>query len=193
MGSRSANPESTRLTSSEATETLAQTADRLFYPAGVNGVSLAAIRDDSGLSFRRIYKICPSKDDLISLWLRTRHQSWSSAFAEVVDRELAAGSTPVDAVFNTVRAWMLETNFRGCGFINTYAEIAEPTDEHVEIIRDHKHSFATYLDRIVVHGDALAVLIDGAIVQASMFSSLEPIERARSLAETHEASYPKPS
>jgi len=78
---------------------------------------------------------------------------------------------------------MIETEFRGCGFINTHAELTELSSQHQEIIRDHKRAFAAYLDAITGNGEALAVLIDGAIVQASIFSNIEPIESARSFAK----------
>lgn len=158
---------------------LERAADDLFYVHGIAGVSMAQIRDRSGVSLRRMYSICPSKSDLISLWLRARHRVWMDGFSAAVSRNIAADSGPTDAVFDALTSWMTETNFRGCGFINTHAESSELSKEHVEIIRAHKRSLATYLSSISVDGDALAVLVDGAIVQASIFGSVEPITHAR--------------
>jgi len=166
----------------QARTQLEQAADRLFYRNGVVGVTVAAIRDESGVSLRRIYEICPSKADLIALWLRHRHSTWTAEFTGEVGRAIAGGTAPIDAVFAALEAWMVETEFRGCGFINTHAETSELTDEHIEIIQEHKRGLAAFLDDVVGHGDAIAVLIDGAIVQASMFSSVEPIGQARATA-----------
>ncbi|MDW3177539.1 MAG: TetR/AcrR family transcriptional regulator [Acidimicrobiia bacterium] len=162
-----------------ATGALEQAADDLFYVHGVAGVSMAQIRDRSGVSLRRMYSICPSKSDLVSLWLRARHRVWMDGFSVAVSRNLATGSDPTDAVFDALASWMTATNFRGCGFINTHAESSELTEQHVEIIRGHKQSLARYLSSISADGDALAILVDGAIVQAAMFGSVEPIVHAR--------------
>ncbi len=171
----------------QAVAALERATDELFYERGVVGVSVADVRDASGVSLRRIYSLCPSKADLVALWLRTRHRTWTAALAADVDKHLAAGRSPVDAIFDSVAAWMTVTDFRGCGFLNTHAEASELTDEHLDIIQTHKRSVAAYLDTVTGHGDAMAVLVDGAIVQAAMFRNVEPIEQARFVATTFTA------
>jgi len=162
----------------EAQVQLQEAADRLFYRDGVVGVTVAAIRDESGVSLRRIYELCPSKADLVALWLRHRHKIWIEELTTAVEAEVASGAEPVAAVFMTIEQWMIDTDFRGCGFINTHAETSELTEEHVQIIQEHKQAVAQYLEELTGQGDVLAVLVDGAIVQASMFSSVEPIRAA---------------
>lgn len=166
-----------------AIEALRNATDDLFYRHGVAGVSVADVRDAAGLSLRRIYSLCPSKTDLIALWLRHRHETWSAMLRADVEANLADGRNPVDAVFDAVRGWMVATEFRGCGFINTHAELQaldpEPAETIATIIRDHKRATADYLDGVTGHGPAIGVLVDGAIVQASMFREPGPIEQAR--------------
>lgn len=154
-------------------------ADELFYGRGIVAVSMAQVRDRSGISMRRLYSLYPSKSALVAAWLRYRHESWMAGFAERVERRLTVSDAPVDAVFTALETWMTETDFRGCGFINTHAESSELTDEHRSIIRDHKQSLAAYLDTIVANGATIAVLVDGAIVQAAIFSDPTPIHLAR--------------
>jgi AcrR family transcriptional regulator len=165
----------------DALGALEHAADDLFYEYGVAGVSVAQIRDASGVSLRRLYSLCPSKDALVSVWLRYRHTTWMAGFTNAVNEHLDAGHQPVDAIFDALAEWMTETDFRGCGFINTHAGSAL-TDEHTQIIRDHKRTLGDYLATLTPHGDAIAVLVDGAIVQASIFASVEPIELARGAA-----------
>lgn len=161
---------------------LEQAADALFFEHGIVGVSMAQIRDRAGVSLRRLYATCPSKADLVTRWLRYRHIEWTKSFSSAVDAGLGDGNDPVDAVFDALGQWMTDTEFRGCGFINTHAEVAELNDEQRDIIRGHKRDLATYLDDVTTHGSAVAVLIDGAIVQASIFKSPEPINHARTAA-----------
>ena len=153
-------------------------ADELFYNHGITTVTMAQIRDGSGVSLRRLYSLFPSKSDLVTAWLKHRHDRWLAAFAEKIDHGLEAGLTPVDAVFSALEDWMVDTDFRGCGFINTHAEVSELTAEHTAIIRRHKLAVASYLESVVEDGRAVAVLVDGAIVQAAIFRSVEPVHVA---------------
>ncbi len=164
-------------------------ADRLFYSRGIAAVTMAEIRDDAKVSLRRLYSMYPSKSDLVAAWLDFRHSRWMTLYTGLVDADIAAGSAPVDAVFAAIETWMLETDFRGCGFINTHAELSELSDEQRTIIRMHKRALADYLQRIApirdrVGGELhdLAPLVDGAIVQASMFADIAPIRAARRMA-----------
>ena len=152
-------------------------ADDLFYVRGVTAVTMADIRDRSGVSLRRLYSTYPSKSDLVTAWLRDRHELWMTDFADRVEGRISDGEAPVDAVFAALEMWMTETRFRGCGFINTHAEAGALTDEQRGIIRNHKAAFASYLMTLIPEGDAVAVIVDGAIVQAAIFASPAPIHR----------------
>jgi AcrR family transcriptional regulator len=167
----------------QADELLLSVADQLFFARGTGDVSMVEIRDRSGVSLRRLYSLYPSKSDLVTAWLRHRHEKWMAGFAGQVEDRLSHGDLPVDAIFNALEGWMTETVFRGCGFINTHAESNELTDAQRSIIRDHKRSLGAYLDTLVPRGAAVAVIVDGAIVQASIFASPEPIRLARLAAQ----------
>ena len=159
-------------------------ADNLFYARGVAAVTVAEVRDRSGVSLRRLYSMYPSKSDLVAAWLEFRHVTWMTGFSERVRSEVSKRAAPVDAVFNALEQWMIATTFRGCGFINTHAESSELTEQHRLIIQMHKKALADYLQETTAHGVALAVLVDGAIVQASIFGNVEPIQAARQAAQT---------
>ena len=77
-----------------------------------------------------------------------------------------------DAVFSALEAWMTETGFRGCGFINTHAEGSNLTEDHRAIIRSHKEAVAAYLESVTREGRAIAVIVDGAMVQAAIFGTV---------------------
>jgi len=153
-------------------------ADELFYRRGIAAVSMAEIRDASGVSMRRLYGFANSKTDLVSRWLEHRHVSWTDGFFERIARRQKQGEPAIDATFHALADWMEETDYRGCGFINTHAESSELVDEHRRIIRMHKQALADHLSALHADGAAIAVLIDGAIVQASIFANAEPIQLA---------------
>ncbi len=155
----------------------------LFYKHGIAAVTMSEIRDQSGVSLRRLYTLYPSKVDLVSAWLRHRHQTWTDSFRHRVEQRLQSGDVAIDAIFGALEEWMTETEFRGCAFINSHAEASKLIDDHREIIRLHKESFANYLESLTSQGRALAVIVDGAIVQAAIFAGPDPIHHARHAAE----------
>lgn len=132
---------------------------------------------------RRLYQLFPAKSDVVTGWLRDRHHRWIGLISADIERRVDAGASPLDAVFCAVESWMVDTEFRGCGFINTHAERSEFTAAHAEIIRAHKAAFAALLARKVPEVPGLGVLVDGAIVQASIFESTDPIHAAHQLAQ----------
>jgi hypothetical protein len=128
---------------------------------------------------RRLYSMFPQKSDLVTSWLEHRHGTWINMFTSGIDEQLATGSTPAVAVFESLATWLVATDFRGCGFINTLAETGEVTNEHRTIIRHHKQVLIDLLARFSNPPAALAVVIDGAIVQAAVFTSTDPVDAAR--------------
>ena len=170
-------------TSDEAVDAVLRAADDLFYRAGISAVKMSDVRDNAGVSMRRLYTMYPHKTDLVSAWLAHRHETWMTSFEFDVGRRLAVGSTPVDAIFDALAAWLQASGFRGCGFINSLAETGVLTAEHKRIIRAHKQAVIDFLAAFTEHPDTLAVLVDGAIIQAAIFRSPEPIVAAKRAAQ----------
>ena len=177
----------------EAEQALLATADKLFYARGIAGVGMDDVRDASGVSLRRLYSHYPSKRDLVTAWLQGRHRRWMDWFAEAVSRRIADGGDPLAAPFDAIEEWAASPGFRGCAFINAVAETTEINDDQRAIVADHKRALIDYLERLFrdLRPDApawlpgaLGVLIDGAIVQSTVFGTSSPIEDAR-LAASH--------
>jgi AcrR family transcriptional regulator len=173
----------------EARRAVLRSADDLFYAHGIGGVVMSDIRDASGVSMRRLYGMYPSKNELVGAWLSDRHDTWMAWFATSVGRHTAAGADPVLATFEAIAEWVTTPGYRGCAFINSLAETSEVDDFHRTIIAAHKRDLVEHLARLVSrdHPDApswfpsaLAVIIDGAIVQCAVFSSTDPLDAARS-------------
>ncbi len=177
----------------DADRLVLDTADVLFYERGISGVGMAEIRDASGVSLRRIYLLYPSKQDLVAAWLNDRHDRWMSWFTDTVDRSVVRGVDPVLAAFDAIRQWRKSPGYRGCAFINAIAEPMEIGDQHRAIVASHKRSLTSHLATLATQSqmrpgvpawfaDALAVLIDGAIVQSAIFGNDKPITAARKAA-----------
>jgi len=152
---------------------------------------MAEIRDQANVSLKRLYGIYPSKRELVTAWLDARHVTWMAWFVGAVERIAATGVEPLLATFDAIGEWAVSPGYRGCAFINTSAEITEIDVTHRAIIAAHKAALIDYLaelartsgfrrDRDI--GAAIAILLDGAIVQAAIFDSVAPIESARGAA-----------
>jgi AcrR family transcriptional regulator len=168
-----------------------RSADAIFTSRGVADVGMAEIRDAAGVSLRRLYTLYPSKRNLVAAWLAARHVTWMDWFAGAVERHAAAGVEPLLAGFDAIAEWAETPGYRGCAFVNTAAESGEIDDTHRAIVADHKHGLVTYCETLAEAGGyreparlgrMIAVLLDGAMAQAAVLSSVEPVHSARAAA-----------
>jgi AcrR family transcriptional regulator len=170
-----------------AQRSVLRAADELFYAHGIGGVVMSDIRDASGVSMRRLYAMYPSKNELVAAWLTDRHDRWMAWFAASVERHVAGGV--VLATFAGITEWVTSPDYRGCAFINSLAETSGIDGTHRTIIAAHKRSLIEHLAQLAGRGHpnapswfpaALAVIIDGAIVQCAIFASTDPLDAAQS-------------
>ena len=166
-------------------------ANDVFYARGIAGVGMADIRDASGVSLRRLYHLFPSKRDLVAAWLRDRHSTWMEWFTGSVERRAEERREPLLAAFDAIAEWAATPGYRGCAFVNSAAETAEIDDTHREIVAAHKQALVAYLVSLATAGGyalpdrlgrMIAVLLDGAMVEAAVLSSPEPVAAAREAA-----------
>jgi len=173
----------------QARRSVLRAADELFYAHGIAGVAMSDIRDSSGVSMRRLYVVYPSKRDLVAAWLTDRHDTWMAWFTTSVKRHTEAGADPVLATFDAIAEWVAAPGYRGCAFINSLAETSELDDSHRRIIAAHKRDLIAHLARLAASAHphapswlagALGVIVDGAIVQCTVFATTDPLDAARS-------------
>lgn len=173
----------------DAQRAVLRTADELFYARGITDVVMSDIRDASGVSMRRLYAMYSSKSELVAAWLTDRHDAWMAWFTTSVDRHIALGADPVLATFDAIAEWVAAPGYRGCAFINSLAETSEMENSHRTIIAAHKRDLLEHLTDLAVRNHpnapswlpaALAVIVDGVIVQCTIFASTSPLDAARS-------------
>ena len=172
-----------------AQRSVLRASDELFYAHGISGVVMSDIRDASGVSMRRLYAMYPSKSELVAAWLTDRHDTWMAWFTSSVERHASGGADPVLATFACIAEWVTSPGYRGCAFINSLAETSEIDDDHRTIIAAHKRDLVEHLAQLAARHHpnappwfpaALAVIIDGAIVQCTIFADTKPLDAARS-------------
>lgn len=167
---------------------LLDAADRLFNDRGIQAVGIDAIRSESGISLKRLYQLFPSKQHLVEAVLHRRDHDIRAA----LESHTTAGSTPVDqvlAVFDYLHEWFSEPDFRGCAFINSYAELGGSSPEVADIVRAHKQALRDVLTSLVRAAgrpaevaDQLVILANGAMVTAAIDGTPETAHHARAAA-----------
>ncbi|MEV0718503.1 TetR/AcrR family transcriptional regulator [Asanoa sp. NPDC050611] len=168
---------------------LLDAADELFYERGIQAIGMDAIRQRSGVSLKRTYQLFPSKEHLVEAVLRRR----DAAVRAEISAYTSARATPnerVLAVFDYLYDWFSQPDFRGCAFINSFAELGGASANVAEIVRAHKQAVADHLAALVAAADRpaplaaqLLVLANGAMVTAAIVGSPEPARDARAAAQ----------
>ncbi|WP_018254943.1 TetR/AcrR family transcriptional regulator [Salinispora mooreana] len=181
----------TTLQAEQIRERVLDTADRLYYSRGIHAVGMDALRDESGVSLKRLYQLFPSKEALIEAVLHRRRRVWN----RLVEAAIATGrDTPRDqllAVYDMLAHWFDEDDFRGCVFINTFGELGGTAPHIATLIREHKASFQARLADVVTKTGApatlahqLAILAEGAQTTAAIAGTNDAAHHARAAATT---------
>ncbi|WP_235835260.1 TetR/AcrR family transcriptional regulator [Piscinibacter terrae] len=163
-------------------ERILSTAHDLFYREGIRATGIDRVIAEAGVTKVTFYRQFPSKDDLILAFLEQRHERWMTWFVDALARH---GGT-VDAIVPTLREWFSSPDYRGCAFINSVGELGPVQPAVVEVTRSHKQEMADAVAAVLPTGRgrsaearAIALAIDGAIVQAQVLGTpeeaLEPL------------------
>lgn len=171
-------------------ERIVEAADRLFNARGVQTVGMDAVRAESGVPLKRLYAAFSSKDELVIAVLRRREGTWERG----IEDSAVSATTPRErllAVYDFLDSWFRGDDFRGCGFINTFAELGGVSPEVTEVVRAQKLSFQRYVAALVDQLGAppalaaqLALLAEGAQTTAAIDGRPEAAAHARAAAET---------
>ena len=168
-----------------------RTADRLFYERGIRSVGMDDIRDASGVSLKRLYRLFPAKEQLAEAALRQREAAFTMALAARVEA-VADRRERLLAVFDHLRAWFEEPDFRGCPFVNAWGEAGAERGCVADAVADQKRALRAYLNQLVAAvdglpaavGDQLFILANGAMVAAATLDWPEAAGEARAAAAT---------
>jgi AcrR family transcriptional regulator len=165
-----------------------EAADRLFYEHGIGSVGMDAIRDASGVSLKRLYRLFPAKEQLAEAALRRRDESFRRSLAEFT----AGAPSPRErilAIFDYLDEWFAEPDYRGCPFINAFGEMRASISV-TDAIKDQKGALQAFVGELVRAAGApaaltgqLLVLINGAMATSAILGSTEPAQQAKAAAQ----------
>lgn len=165
-------------------------ADDLFYARGVATVTMDQLRDASGVSLKRLYALFPSKEDVVVAVLEHRREVWARGIEGLIDAAPDPRSR-VLAVYDFLAAWFCDPDFRGCAFINTFAELGATSPRVAALVREQKAGFQRRMAELVTElggsprlAAQLAILAEGAQTTAAISGEADAAQHARAAAET---------
>jgi AcrR family transcriptional regulator len=145
-------------------ERILETADRLFYLQGIRAVGVDTVAAEIGISKRTLYNHFPSKNELISAYLKRRFRAVPASDKPPAEQILGS--------FDRLERGFASKGFRGCPFVNAVAEMGAEDQAIRNIAIAFKDSrrawFRDLLKQLdVARADELAtqlqLLVDGAI------------------------------
>lgn len=162
---------------SAARDRVLETATRLFHREGIRAVGVDRIAAEANVSKMTLYRHFPTKDDLVAAVLVARDRPAREVLASASEYAEGGPRERLLAPFALLRPWFASRGFRGCPFMNARLELADPGHPASVVAREHKAATRDHFrDRAVEAGaadpealaDQLALLFDGAIVQAQL-------------------------
>ncbi len=124
-------------TQSAARERVLDAASELFYREGIRAVGIDTIIARAGVAKMTFYHHFKSKDLLVVEFLRRRDERWRRWLAETVERLSPDPRERPLAIFDALAGRFANPDYRGCAFINTVAETADPGHAARHAVLEH--------------------------------------------------------
>ncbi|MGN6607485.1 MAG: TetR/AcrR family transcriptional regulator [Jatrophihabitans sp.] len=187
-----------RRTADERRALVLDTAERLFRARGVHAVGMDELIAAAGLAKMSVYRLFPTKDALVGAYL-TR---LADGILALIDADATTAADPRDALvamLDAIAADLRRPDFRGCPFGNAAAEFEDAAHPARTVARDYRRGLRTRLGELVARAggpvtvaDQLAVIVDGAYLNAAHLGPDGPAAAGLDLARALVATLPGP-
>ncbi len=158
----------------------------LFYQQGARAVGIDAVIAKSGVAKMSLYRSFRSKDELIAACLDERDKSYWQWFDSVVAQNPGNPRQQLRGVIRGIAKRTSKPGYRGCFFLNTATDYADPSHPGRKLAVRHKETLAARVLKIcrelksVREPSALArqlvLLINGAQATAGMLGKRTQME-----------------
>ena len=151
------------------------TATRLFTAHGVHAVGMDLLIAETGLAKMSVYRLFPTKDDLVGVYLTRLETEILGLIDDSIDRADSPRAA-LHAILDGIETDLQRPDFRGCPFGNAASEYGDPTHPARRIASHYRRQLLARLDATArrlhpARGSAvarqLAVLIDGAYLSTA--------------------------
>lgn len=170
-------------------ERIIETASRLFYFEGYNQTGINQIIEEADVAKSSMYQHFRSKEDIAVVYLQRRHSMWVGKLFEFVANRKTA-KAKIMASFDYVHEWLMEVDFRGCGFQNIITDLPKGQERISNQVQLHKTELQKWiLDTLDMEEDykkkskalskEIMVLVEGAIILSQIQKDSWPIVAAK--------------
>ncbi len=163
----------------------------IFYRDGFHATGMDALVAETGISKTTMFKHFRTKDDLILAVLHFRDETFRNWFFRKLDEVDASPKERLLAVFDILKDWFGEPDYRGCMFIKACAEFQNPGHPANVQSTEHKRLLQRAILKLAQEAGAkdpeqlsrqLMLLKEGAIVAAQMGFDPDPADAAKQAA-----------
>ena len=156
----------------------------LTYAGGVEATGVDAIAARASVTKRTLYRRFGSKDALVGAALAALDEAALAALTAAVDRRIAKGARPVDALFATLARLFAGEAYRGCAFLNASLEVADRDHPVHAATRSHTDGRRALVSRLCgEEGVADAAVVDGVVLLVEGAFALSAARRDPAVAE----------
>lgn len=177
------------LPKAEREKLILDAAGELFYARGIRGVGMDELIARLGLSKMTVYRLFPTKDALVEAYLSRLREE----ILEAIDRDITAHegdpAGALRAILDAVELDLGRPGFRGCPFGNAAVDYDDPVHPARRLAREYREQLRVRLRRLSGAltgdpdlGDQLAVVIDGAYLNAAHLGADGPARSGLALA-----------
>jgi AcrR family transcriptional regulator len=177
-----------------AAERILSVACELFYKQGYRATGINEVIKKSGVAKATFYSHYPTKDVLCLAYLKELKSGELASLENAIS--LADGPLArLLAIIESLETWLLETNFRGCGFLNMASEIPDPRDPLRKVgkeLYDKIRKRVEELSEELIESDSkkyghlnardltnnYMVSFAGAVALAEIYHAIWPVEHA---------------
>jgi AcrR family transcriptional regulator len=163
-------------------------AARLFYRRGIRAVSVDEVAAAAAVTKVTVYKHYRAKDQLLAACLHALDERFFTWFVHEVETSTDDPHGRLLAVFDVLDQWFRRRDFRGCAFINTTVELADPRHPAQVAVMAHKTRCRRYFRALAeaagledpdAVSDQWMLLTEGATITALVEGDRAAAHKAR--------------
>ena len=173
-------------------ERILEAASELFYFKGYNQTGINQIIEEAQVAKASMYQHFRSKEDIAVAYLQRRHVNWmGDLMAYISDHKTSKAK--LLATFDYLEHWLVQVDFRGCGFQNIVCDLQEEQQKIKDQVLLHKNEVKDVIYDLLKAdntyenpedlGNEVMVLLEGSIILSQIQKNKWPIVSGKSAAE----------
>jgi len=133
----------------QARDRILDAASQLFTRQGISRTGVDGLIAEAAVAKATFYRHFPSKEDLVVAWLRDPRTRWFHRLRALAEAQAVTPAERIPRLFEAAAEWLEAGDFRGCPYLNTAVELADPDRPPGHALRDYLAEIGAYLEEQV--------------------------------------------